>query len=121
MGLSPDESFSSARLLLMVPFYSIEAWVFQNTQAGRRLCQEHEECKGQHAALFDAWEKDRTALDEIRKPKETICFKGKHNHRLAEGLDVETVYYAERSLHQTIEMLMNCEPLIRALALTRPG
>ena len=121
MGLPPGEAFSSARLLLMVPFYSIEAWVFQNTQAGRRLCLEHEECKGQHSALFDAWEKDRTELDDVLQPKEKICFKGKHNHRLAEGLDVDEVYYAERSLHQTVEMLLKCKPLVHALALTRPG
>ena len=121
MGRAIDGEFSLAQLLVMVPFYSIEAWVLQNTQAGRRLCLEHEECKGQHSALFDAWEKDRTALDEILQPKEKICFKGKHNHRLAEGLDIDTVYYAERSLHQTIETFLKCEPLIRALELTRPG
>jgi hypothetical protein len=121
MGRAVDGEFSLAQLLLMVPFYSLEAWVFQSTQLGRRLCQEHEGCNGDHVELFEAWEADRTALDEVRKPKEQVCFKGQHNHRLAEALDVDTVYYAERSLHDTVEDFMRREPLVRALALTRPG
>jgi hypothetical protein len=39
----------------------------------------------------------------------------------AESLDVEAVYYAERSLHETVNDFMKREPLLRALALTRPG
>lgn len=121
MGRDVDGEFSLAQLLVMVPFYSLEAWVFQNTQLGRRLCQEHEACNGDHVTLFEAWERDRTALDEVLKPKEQICFRGKHNHRLAEALDVDAVYYAERSLHETVNDFMAREPLLRALALTRPA
>jgi hypothetical protein len=121
MGRDVDGEFSLAQLLVMVPFYSLEAWGFQSTQLGRRLCLEHEACDGSHVALFDAWEKDRTALDDVLKPKEQICFKGKHNHRLAESLEVDAVYYAERSLHDTVNDFMQREPLLRALALTRPA
>lgn len=120
-GRPIEGAFSLAQLLVMVPFYSLEAWVFQNTQLCRRLCEEHETCKGKHAALFEAWQKDRTALDDILGPKEKICFGGKHNHRLAESLDVDTVYYAERSLYETVNDFMRRPPLVRALALTRPG
>lgn len=49
-----------------------------------------------------------------------VCFKGAHNHRLAESLDVDAVYYAETSLHATVNKLMESAPLVRALAATRP-
>jgi hypothetical protein len=70
---------------------------------------------------FKAWEQDRGALDEIAKPKEEVCFKGRHNRQLAEGLDVDAVYYAEKSLHHTVERLHQSEPRRAALAVTRPG
>src|SRR5580704_8756126 len=65
-------------------------------RAGRRLCVENERCKGKHAELFARWEQDRTKLDEEVNPKKMVCFESEYNHRLAEGLDVEAVYYAER-------------------------
>jgi hypothetical protein len=109
-----------SQLLLMVPYYSIEAWLFQNTEAGRRLCRENGGCRGEHVPLFDRWEEDRASLDEEEKPKDQVCFKGRHNHRLAEGLDVDAVYYTERSLHAAVEDLLENEPLRSALASTRP-
>lgn len=111
---------SLSQLVLMVPFYSIEAWLFQNVHAGRRLCKENERCRGQHIERFDAWEKDRTLLDDVVKPKEAVCFRSNHNHTLAKGLDVDAVYYAERSLHATVEAMMASEPLSRGLAATHP-
>lgn len=111
---------SLSQLLLLLPYYSIEAWLFQNAQTGRRLCQENEACGGKHVELFDGWEKDRTVLDDEVKPKELVCFRSKHNRDLASGLDVDAVYYAERSLYATVEELMASAPLVRALAATRP-
>jgi hypothetical protein len=117
----PPGEISVAQLLLLVPHYSLESWLFQNAQTGRRLCQENAACKGAHVELFNEWEKDRTILDEEVKPKERVCFRGDHNQQLVGGLDVEAVYWAERSLHATVNALMANEPLVRALASTRPG
>jgi hypothetical protein len=117
----PAGEVALSQLLLMVPYYHLEAWLFQNTQAGRRLCVENERCKGKHAELFGRWERDRTKLDEEVNPKKLVCFESEYNHRLAEGLDVEAVYYAERSLHATVEEFMRREPLRRALKGTWPG
>jgi hypothetical protein len=49
---------SAARLLHLVPHYSIEAWIF-------------------------LWAKDPRLLDEVSKPKESLSFGDKHNHDIA--------------------------------------
>lgn len=117
----PVDGLALSQLLLLVPYYSIESWLFQNTRAGRKLCLENNRCGGEHVALFDDWEKDRARLDDEVRPKEMVCFRSDENHRLAEGLDIEAVYYAARSLHATVEDLMAREPLVRALGATRPA
>lgn len=119
MGRPPEE-ISLSQLLLLVPYYSIEAWLFQNTLVGKRSCRENTSCRGSHVALLDTWEKDRTLLDDAVKPKEMMCFRSDHNHQLAGGLDVDVVYYAERSLHATVNALMTNAPLVHALSTTHP-
>lgn len=117
----PAGEISLSQLVLLVPYYSIEAWLFQNARVGRRLCLENASCGGAHVEQFDKWEKNRTLLDDEVKPKEMVCFRSDHNQQLASGLDVEAVYWAERSLHATANELMACEPLVKALLATRPG
>jgi hypothetical protein len=112
---------SLSQLLLMVPFHSIEAWLFQSTELGRRLCQEKETCRGEHVGLFDDWERERWRLDEIMTPKKQVCFKSEHNHRLAESLDVDALYYVGKSFRDTADLFMKSAPLVEALAATRPG
>jgi hypothetical protein len=118
---APSEP-SLSQLLLLVPFHSLEAWLFQNAELGRRLCREHPTCGGVHVALFDAWEQDRALLDEIpTAPKKQVCFESDHNHRLAESLDADAVFYAGKSFHATVEAFMTSAPLLRALEATRPA
>ncbi|WP_437729943.1 hypothetical protein [Sorangium sp. So ce1335] len=119
-GRAPAGDLALSQLLLVVPYYSIEAWLFQNTRAGARFCEENPACRGKHVSLFQAWANDRGALDEIVKPKNQVCFKDGHNRQLAEGLDVEAVYYAEKSLHHAVESLHQNAALLAALAATRP-
>lgn len=116
----PAEDISLARLLLMVPFRSIEAWVLQNTLAGRRFCQENDRCRGQHIKDFEAWERDRGLLDELEDPKDAVCFRDRHNYQLAGGVPIDEVYYAEKSLHATVNAWMENASLVGALAATRP-
>lgn len=119
-GQPVSDGPSLSQLLLMVPFHSIEAWLFQSTQTGRRLCQERETCRGEHMGLFDDWERDRALLDEIMTPKKRVCFKSEHNHRLAESLDADMLYYVGKSFRDTADAFMKSAPLIDALAATRP-
>lgn len=69
------------RLKVVVPFYSIEAWLYQNTREALRLCEEHH--GGRDEERFHQWAADRAALDEEVKPKEQVCLRDKHNPALA--------------------------------------
>lgn len=69
---------------------------------------------------FQAWADDRCALDDVWQPKEQICFKSRYNRQLAEGLDVEAVYYTGQSIHHAVETLHQNASLLAALAATRP-
>jgi hypothetical protein len=69
---------------------------------------------------FQAWADDRCALDDVWQPKEQVCFKGRHNRQPAEGLDVDVVHCADKSLHHAVEALHQSASLLAALAATRP-
>lgn len=120
-GRASADDLALSQLLLLVPYYSIEAWLFQNTRAGLRFCEENPACQGKHAPMFQEWAKDRGALDEVWQPKKQVCFKDMRNRQLAEGLDVEAVYYAGKSLHHAVESLHQNAALLAALAATRPA
>lgn len=82
-----------ARLLPVIPFYSVEAWVLRNTVEGRRLCELHS-C-GQHLHSFKQLEVNRTLLDEIHKPKESTRLGAAYHLQLAGlGYPPEAVYDA---------------------------
>ena len=50
-----------ARLLRVVPFYSMEAWLYQNTTTASDICREGP-CDGAHVAQYEAWAAERGAL-----------------------------------------------------------
>ena len=105
------------RLRLLVPFYSIEAWLYQNAREARRLCEE-EGCKQCAVKLAD-WEMDRASLDEIPRPKGALCFQDKHNAHLASsGFPARDVYDAGASFARTVDGLLECDELTTALERT---
>jgi hypothetical protein len=105
------------RLRLLVPFYSIEAWLYQNTREASRLCEEGG-CKQCPAKLSD-WEKDRASLDEEVRPKDKLCFQDKHNAHLASpGFPAREVYDAGTSFARTVDGLLECDELTTALERT---
>ncbi len=105
------------RFCLLVPFYSIEAWVYQNIREARRLCEETG-CKRCHEKLAD-WEKNRASLDEVIKPKAELCFKDKHNAHLASsGFPAQEVYDAKASFEHAVMKLLECDELTALLERT---
>lgn len=73
------------RLALLVPFWSVESWLFQNTGEALRICQEHP----QYASCvpqFEAWSRSPATLDEQERPKRAVSFHDRYNLRLAKGL-----------------------------------
>lgn len=121
-GSSPQElelhaRARMARLKTVVPFYSIEAWLFQNTREAIRLCEVHH--GGRDVEKFQAWAQDRTALDEVLKPKEAVRLGAAHNLDLASnGFPARDVRAAGKSFAAVVDALSQDAELHAALART---
>jgi len=106
-----------ARLKRIVPFYSIEAWLFQNTKEAVRLCELH--YSGRDVEQFLEWEQDRLALDEVLKPKKAVCLGSKHNLELASnGFPAREIRAAGKSFAAAVQLLSQDAELREALQQT---
>lgn len=106
------------RVCAVVPFYSIESWLYQNTKRARELCQER--C-GKHVELIGQWQHTRALLDDIVKPKKQLCIGSDENHELAKTLThqvADELYELGQSFHATVERLQSCPGLQAALRAT---
>jgi hypothetical protein len=74
------------RLLFLVPFWSIESWLYQNTQEALAICAEHHPRYRDAAETFKRWRDAPDRLDDEVHPKRQIYFGSKFNLRLAGGL-----------------------------------
>ena len=102
------------RVLIMVPYYSIESWLYQNTDEAIRIC--HAQYAGADVAQFEEWETNRKQLDETSKPKDTVCLKDKHNHALATtNFPFDVVVSVGKSLKQAVAQFEECTDLQTAL------
>ncbi|MEM9458062.1 MAG: hypothetical protein AAGF11_28050 [Myxococcota bacterium] len=111
-----------AKLVLLMPFYSIEAWLFQNTEVATRLCPGPPRCRRGCAKKLARWRLDRGALDEISKPKEELCFGARHNVALAgAGFPLDEILRANKSLRDAVEDLEACASLVRTLEQMMPS
>lgn len=105
------------RLCLVVPFYSIEAWLYQNTREAIRLCVE-EGC-GQCPPKLEAWKLSRAGLDEVPKPKETLCLRDRYNAHLARsGFPSIEVFEAGASFSHAVTDMLDCTEFLAALERT---
>lgn len=105
------------RLLLMVPFYSIEAWLYQNTAETARRCAVSCEV---HLDLIKKWEAIPGELDDLEKPKDQLCLGASHNLALAEqGFPAQRAFDVGKSFSAAVLRLLECEDLTAALARTR--
>lgn len=106
--------------IAMTPFYCIEAWTYQHTEAAGKICAHH--C-GKHLGLFEVWKKDRGALDEIGKlwdPEELDCCLGKENNvaLVGPGYPAGDVWLAGKSFYDTVDRMVECPDLVEMLART---
>jgi hypothetical protein len=98
------------RLFPVVPFYSIESWLFQHTEVAIRICRDR--YQGRDIAMFEAWREDRAALDDVKKPKETVCLKASHNLECAgRGYPAQAVFEAGRSYMECVLRLQSSADL----------
>lgn len=105
------------RLKTVVPFYSIEAWLFQNTREAIRLSQQFRGARD--VSQFHSWEQDRTLLDEVPKPKEAVSLGAAYNLDLAtNGFPAREVKAVGKSFAATVDTLAQDTELQAALART---
>lgn len=111
-----------AKIILLVPFYSIESWLFQNTEAALALYERHYRTHEKDIAQFKTWQQDPSLLDEVEKPKETVSIKAKHNLDLAQNaFPAGKLDAVEKSFHQSVNRLRSSFPLVAALAAVKPS
>lgn len=109
------------RLLVIVPFYSIEAWLYQNFGEIHRI---FEEDPGSHDAkdrtLFSDWQHNRALLDEVHSPKDAFGLADKYNMRLAMNqFPAQQVFNVGKSYTNAVMTLRGCQDLVQVLAVIR--
>jgi hypothetical protein len=116
-NIEREKAAAMLRLRRLTPFYSIEAWLYQNTAEARRRCAN---ACGRHLERIAAWEADRGLLDELDKPKKQLCLGADHNLGLAtSGFPAEDAFKAEKSYFAAVMNLLECVDLSAALERTR--
>jgi hypothetical protein len=102
------------RLLLLMPFYSIESWLYQNTRKAVALCNALH--AGKDVELFEQWGAERSLLDEVLQPKEQTCLEAGHNLVLASSsFPAAEVWGRSPSFTASVDLIAECQELIRAL------
>lgn len=111
------------KLLLLVPYYNIEAWCFQNTERAVQYCPGDPRCRKNCRTKLATWSTDRGQLDEVSKPQDELCFESKYNAELAsdEKYPLVQVLEAEKSLRDALNTLRACQPLVDALEQIKPA
>jgi hypothetical protein len=106
------------RLLLLCPFRSIEAWLYQNVRAAIDICRR--EHRSAHVGALQAWETQRDQLDELPAPEKTMCLKKEFNLELAKsGFPAREAYDVKKSFAESVDRLLGCDALTRALERTQ--
>jgi hypothetical protein len=104
------------RILLIVPFYSIEAWLYQNTSEALRLYAQHYRTHQADIAQFQQWRQQPELLDEVNQPKGAVSIADRFNLELASrSFPAQRVFDVRKSFYQSVERLRACQPLCRAL------
>lgn len=114
----PSPSMRLEHLILICPFRSIEAWLYQNVTIAVDICgREHQ---GAHCTELQTWEVHREEFDELSAPEKSICLAKAFNLELAtRGFPAQTAYDVKKSFAESVDRLSSCEALRRALELTR--
>ncbi|AUX43751.1 hypothetical protein SOCE26_052060 [Sorangium cellulosum] len=114
----PAPVLQLGHLLLVCPFRSIEAWLYQNVRRASEICRR--EHAGRHVGDIEAWEGKREELDELPAPDDVLCLKKAYNLELAShGFPTQLAYDARKSFAESVDRLSQCGALRAALERTR--
>lgn len=108
-----------SKVLVLKPFYALEAWTFQNFPKARALCA----ALGFDAScrILDAWEADPGLLDEVCQPDKLLALGKDYNAELTEtGYPARRVYDLNKSFAASVDAALSCKPLLEALERLRP-
>ncbi|HRI63084.1 MAG TPA: hypothetical protein PK156_02570 [Polyangium sp.] len=104
-------------LIVLMPFYTLESWLYQNLDGVLDICRRHHD--GKHVESVRDWENKRHQLDEIVKPDEQFCVAKMHNLELASrGFPAQKVYEIKMSFFESVEHMKACTKLVDALLST---
>lgn len=114
----PSPQLHLENLLMICPFRSIEAWLYQNLPAAIDICsREH---RGAHVPELQAWDGRRGEIDELPAPEKVVCLGKVFNLELAtRGFPAREAYEVKKSFAESVDRLRGCSTLSRALELTR--
>ncbi len=106
------------RLVMVTPFWCMEAWLYQNVDVALSFYEKHHPDEREDIELFDkTWRADPAALDEVEYPKKRIRIHDQHNYELAtKRFPAERAHRAGKSFALVVETLRRCPGLSEALA-----
>lgn len=104
------------RLLYTIPFYSIEAWLYQNSAELQKIVLENPRGHERVAALLKAWRDEPGCLDEVEQPKrQAATIQDNYNIRLMKTFPGRKVYDLGQSFAYCVDAFERCGPLFAAL------
>ena len=107
--LSSTSMLALERLLTLVPYYSIEAWLFQNSAKLRDELPEADQL------TVARWQESPHILDDLLKVKDCLGVRDRRNAELARGWPARQVYGVGRSFAAVVERWRASEHLARSL------
>jgi hypothetical protein len=114
----PAPALQIEHLLLVCPFRSIEAWLYQNIRRASEICRR--EHGGRHAGDIEAWQGKREEFDELPAPDQALCLKKAYNRELASnGFPTQLAYDVRKSFAESVDRMGRCGALRAALERTR--
>lgn len=93
------------KILKLLPFYSVEAWLYQNSAALQKINEDTSDIKNRAPQ----------ELDEILMVKEFFKIKAKYNLELSKQFPYQKVYALGKSFHHTVEELKRGCGFIKAI------
>jgi hypothetical protein len=102
------------KLLVLTPYYNVEAWTYYNTRVLRTLCRPDE------VETVDTWGRDPSMLEEIEKIGTRISPGKAHNSTLAQqSFPGALANNVGKSFADTVRKLKENGPLMTALSASR--
>ncbi|HEX4418768.1 MAG TPA: hypothetical protein VH165_12745 [Kofleriaceae bacterium] len=104
-----------SKLIVVNPFYCLEAWTYQNFSRARALCAQLGNPPG--SERLDEWEADPELLDEVLQVSDVFPLAKNHNVELTRtGYPAERVYQLGKSFTSSVDAARECGPLQQALS-----